>query len=195
MITRISCVALIVMVSACAMQTQRSSETQGGVASKRNLPQYREAIDAAKEGDTLKAISLLQKVTKANPDFSIAHTDLGLQYLRENDLDKAEKSFEKSISLDSANFVAYNHRGVILRKRGDFSGAEKMYKEAISHKSDYANAHLNIAVLYDIYLYDHERAMSHYKRYQSLTNSSDKLVAKWVVDLERQISAKNKGKK
>ena len=65
---------------------------------------------------------------------------------------------------------------------------------AISHNSDYANAHLNIAVLFDIYLYDLDRAMQHYKMYQSLTNASDELVGKWVVDLERQISAKNKRK-
>lgn len=194
-LTRISCVIYaIIMITACATQTEKGSDRPGAGGVARNLPYYSEAIDAAKKGDTLKAIALLQKVTKSNPDFSIAHTDLGLQYLQEDNLDKAEKALEKSISLDSANFVAYNHRGVILRKRGDFSGAKEMYQTAIKHNSDYANAHLNIAVLYDIYLYDLDLAMRHYKKYQLLTNDSDKLVGKWVVDLERQISAKNKRK-
>jgi hypothetical protein len=43
-------------------------------------------------------------------------------------------------------------------------------------------------------LYDLNQAMQHYKKYQSLTKGSDKLVAKWVIDLERQISTKKGGK-
>lgn len=187
-ITRLFYVLCFVgVVSACATQVRDTGKT-----ATTNPGQYNEAIAAAKEGDTGKAIDLLKKVTKENPNFSVAYTDLGLQYLQLNELDEAERAFEKSISLDSGDFVAYNHRGVILRRKGDFSGAKNMYQSAIKYKPDYANAHLNIAVLYDIYLYDLDEAMRHYKKYQSLTDNGDKLVGKWVIDLERRISANNK---
>ena len=70
-----------------------------------------------------------------------------------------------------------------------------MYLASIDQSAGYANAHLNIAVLFDIYLYDLDQAMGHYKKYQSLTNNSDKLVAKWVVDLERRIAVNARKKK
>lgn len=156
---------------------------------------YNEAIAAAKEGKIEKAIILLEQVTQANPGYAVAFTDLGLQYLRKDNLQAADLAFEKSIALNSSDFVAYNHRGVIMRKRGDFAGAKKLYLSAIDQNPYYANAHLNIAVLYDIYLYDLDQAMYHYKKYQSLTRNDDKLVGKWIIDLKRRISAENKRKK
>ncbi len=189
LVARITCaVTVIGMVSACAVQTpDRKSEMTGRPA------YYEQAISAAKAGNVKKSIALLERVTQANPEFAVAYTDLGLQYLQANELDKAERAFEKSISLDSADFVAYNHRGVIQRKRGNFTSAKEMYLAALKHNPNYANAHLNIAVLYDIYMYDLERAMQHYKKYQLLTGNQDALVGKWIVDLERRISVKNKG--
>lgn len=159
-----------------------------------NPAYFNEAIIAAKDGDTEKAIVLFEKVTHENPGFSVAYTDLGLQYLKKENMEAAEQAFEKAISLNPSDFVAYNHRGIIMRRRGDFSGAKEMYQAAIELSPDYANAYLNIAVLYDIYLYDLERAMQHYKKYQSLISNSDKLVGKWIVDLQRRISVKNRKK-
>lgn len=189
LITRILCaVCFVGMVASCAMRAQEDGAKTTG------MPRYHsEAIAAAKEGNTGRAIELLKVVIQENPNYAVAYTDLGLQYLQLNKLDEAESAFEKSISLDSGDFVAYNHRGVILRRKGDFSAAKNMYQLALKNNPGYANAHLNIAVLYDIYLYDLDNAMSHYKKYQSLTDSSDELVGKWIIDLERRI-ASNKRK-
>ena len=195
-LTKIFCIIFYVSVIAgCAMQSAKNKEQikSGGMPG--GPAHYNEAIAAAKEGKTEKAIILLEKVTQTNPDFSVAYTDLGLQYLRKDNLQAADRAFEKSISLNSSDFVAYNHRGVILRKQGDFAGAKDMYQTAIDQNPDYANAHLNFAVLYDIYLYELDHAMQHYKKYQSLTSNDDKLVGKWIVDLDRRISAKNKRNK
>lgn len=182
------------VIAGCAMQSAKNTEQikSGSVAG--GPAHYNEAIAAAKEGKTEKAIRLLEKITQTNPDYAVAYTDLGLQYLREDNLQAAGRAFEKSISLNSSDFVAYNHKGVILRKQGDFAGAKGMYQTAIDQNPDYANAHLNFAVLYDIYLYELDHAMQHYKKYQSLTSNDDKLVGKWIVDLDRRISAKNKRK-
>ena len=194
-LTKIFCAIISVSVIAgCAMQSAKNNEQgkAGGLAG--GPAYYNEAITAAKEGKTEKAIILLERVTQTNPEYAVAYTDLGLQYLQEDNLQAADQAFEKSISLNSSDYVAYNHRGVILRKQGDFAGAKDMYQTAIDQNPDYANAHLNFAVLYDIYLYELDHAMQHYKKYQSLTSNGDKLVGKWIVDLDRRISAKNKRK-
>lgn len=193
-VTRIFAVFFVVgMMTACTMPVQESKrQVDAGHPTALN-PYYEEAVYAAKKGHVDKAISLFETVTQGTPDFILAYTHLGLQYLQKNDLEQAEQAFIKAISLDVTNFVAYNHRGVIMRQRGDFTAAKAMYQTAIKYNPDYANAHINIAILYDIYLYDLEQALYHYKKYQSLSSDSDELVGKWIVDVQRQIAANNKG--
>jgi len=194
-LTRIFCVVFCVSaIAACAVQSANNKEQIGASGAVEGPKDYNEAIIAAKQGKVDRAIILLEKVTQNNPEYAVAFTDLGLQYLRKDNLQAADMAFENAIILNSSDFVAYNHRGVIKRKQGDFVSAKKMYLAAIDQNSDYANAHLNLAVLYDIYLYELNQAMSHYKKYQSLTNNGDKLVGKWIIDLERRISAKEKRK-
>lgn len=193
--TKIIFIALFASaIIACAPQSSKNkSQTETGDVV--DGPEYyNEAIVAAKAGKVDRSIVLLKKVTQSNPEYAAAFTHLGLQYLQKDNLQAADLAFKKSLELNSSDFVAYNHRGVIMRKRGDFAGAKSMYKTAIGHNPDYANAHLNIAVLYDIYLYELDQAMHHYKKYQAITAGEDKLVGKWIIDLDRRIIAKNKGK-
>ena len=150
---------------------------------------YNEAMTAAKKGNSKSAIKLLTQVTVEYPDFSIAHTNLGLQYLSKGKITAAEQSLRKAISVNSKDAIAYNHLGVILRKHGKFTEARDMYIKAIENQSNYANAHLNLGILYDIYLYELSSALEHYKIYQEITNDNDKLVSKWIIDLERRIKS------
>lgn len=193
-VIKVSCIIYLVSLTAACMLSVQEREDQADVGQQVDkLPQYQQAIARAKDGEVDQAIELLEKVTRTSPDFTNVYTNLGLQYLQKKDLDQAEQAFDKAISLDATNYTAYNHRGVIMRRKGDFSAANEMYLAAIKHNPDYANAHHNLAILYDIYLYDQEQALYHYKKYQLLTNDSDKQVEKWIVDLERQITNKNKG--
>lgn len=175
------------VVTGCMLQVQEEKSAPEEKNSTMKLPYYDEAVIAAKRGDVDKAIDLFKKAALATPDFANIYTSLGLQYLQKGDLDQAEDAFDKAIGLDAGNYVAYNHLGAIMRKRGEFSTAETMYLTAIKLNPDYANACLNIAVLYDIYLYNHEQALLYYKKYQALSGGEDKLVSKWIVDLERQM--------
>jgi len=47
--------------------------------------------------------------------------------------------------------------------------------------------------LYDLYLHQSERALAHYREYQILSGSADKLVSKWIIDLERRVKAGKRG--
>ena len=114
-----------VAIGGCASQSSQDNASTEPRDVVRGPIQYIEAVDAAKNGDHLKAIGLLQNVTRDHPEFSVAYTDLGLQYLQTNKLDAAEKAFEKSIELDPSDFVAYNHLGIVMRKRGDFCGGKR----------------------------------------------------------------------
>ncbi len=185
----ILCVQLL---SACAgVSSLTSTEEVKPIINK--LPNnYNKAISVAKKGNTKDAIKLLSKITKSHPNFSPAYTNLGLQYLKNKKQGDAEKSLRTAISLNPEDAIAYNHLGVILRKQGKFNDAKDMYTSAIKSKNNYANAHLNLGILYDIYLYKLPQALEHYKSYQSITKNSDKLVSKWIIDLQRRIATDNK---
>ncbi|MCW8923512.1 MAG: tetratricopeptide repeat protein, partial [Gammaproteobacteria bacterium] len=133
---------------------------------------------------------LFEKTTRTRPGFVDAYINLGLQYMQKKELDKADQAFSKAIKLDVTNHIAYNHRGIIMRMRGDFTAAKEMYQLALKYDPNNVNVHLNVAILYDIYLYEPDLALYYYKQYQLLTGESDKLVGKWIVDLERRVTAK-----
>ena len=131
--------------------------------------------------------------TQNYPTFSNAHTNLGLIYLNKKQLDKAEHALRKAISLNPGDSVAYNHLGIVLREKGLFTESKAMYLNAIKHNSDYAIAHLNLGILYDLYLQEFKDALEQYKQYQAITNNDDKLVDKWIIDLENRMKLENRG--
>ncbi|TNF35859.1 MAG: tetratricopeptide repeat protein [Gammaproteobacteria bacterium] len=79
------------------------------------------------------------------------------------------------------------------REKGEFNESRTMYQNAIKLKSDYAIAHLNLGILYDLYLHDLQQALEQYQNYQKMTNNNDKLVDKWIIDLEQRIKSENRG--
>jgi tetratricopeptide (TPR) repeat protein len=189
------CIIIICTQLLCACAGISSLSSSEETKSLIKLPQnYDKAIAAAKNGKTADAIKLLSEVTKSYPDFSPAYTNLGLQYLKNKKQDNAEKNLRTAISLNPQDAIAYNHLGIILRHRGKFNDAKDMYNSAIKSKDDYANAHLNLGILYDMYLYELPQALRHYKSYQTITKNSDKLVSKWIIDLERRIAADKRRK-
>jgi len=183
----------ILSLSACAYTPGKTTSANNKKDIIKTPANYSSAITAAKNGKTNKAIKLLTEITKRSPKFSPAYTNLGLQYLQNRKHKKAENALKKAVKLNADDAIAYNHLGIIMRMKGDFSNARNMYQHAIKSNTRYANAHLNLGILLDIYMYELADALQHYKNYQTLTHNNDKLVGKWIIDIERRIrSAKKK---
>lgn len=146
------------------------------------------AIIAIQKGENNVAESLLKKVSKGNPDFLSASTNLGIIYFKTGRLPEAEGILKSLIKKNANNVVAYNYLGMVYRQEGKFKEAEKTYKDAIALNPDYANAHLNLGILFDLYLQDIPKALDSYSRYQALTKKQkgkeDKEVVKWIFDLK-----------
>jgi len=182
----------VLFLSACGSMPGKSKAVDNKNSASKIPGNYSSAVSAAKNGKTSKAIRLLTEITRKNPEFSPAYTNLGLQYLRKKKNTKAEDALKKAVKLNPDDAIAYNHLGIILRMKGDFSDAKNMYQQAINSNSDYANAHLNLGILLDMYLYELADALEHYESYQSLTNNNDKLVSKWIIDIKRRIKSSKK---
>lgn len=173
--------AVTFLFSACSTAPENSASNLSSVSNK----SYVEAIAAMKAGKTNKAQTLLQELLTQQPNFSKAHLNLGIVFIKKNLLDDAEKSLQSAIKLEPNNIYAFNQLGFLYRKKGEFSKAKESYETAIEINSGYAYAHLNLGILYDLYLYDLENAITQYKIYMELSKE-DKKVAKWIFDLERR---------
>ncbi len=86
----------------------------------------------------------------------------------------------------SRRVVKLNQEGIRHREAGDFDKAAETYLKALGEDEHAAMTHLNLGILYDLYLGKPGRALYHYTEYQFLTEGQDRTVLGWIKDLERQ---------
>lgn len=167
-------------------------ETETSAATDPSIDLALIAADSARSGDAETAAEQFRMLIDMNPDFPRAQTNLGLQLMKLEKYDEARQAFNKAIEQDKNDAVAYNHLGVLARRDGKFEQALDYYNKAIAADADYAAAHLNRGILLDIYLRDWPAALEEYQRYQSLLESPDPQVEKWIIDIKRRIEAQAK---
>ena len=177
--------ALTLILSACSV-TPGSELTDNQELSTASNKNYTEAISEMKSGKLKRAQILLSKVIRQQPNFSNAHVNLGIIYIKMKMFKKAEDSLQLALKINPDNIYALNQLGFLYRVNGEFSKAKDSYEKAISIDSNYVNAHLNLGILYDLYLYDLDNAIEQYKIYTDLSKNKDKKVSKWIFDLERR---------
>lgn len=127
------------------------------------------------------------------PELSGPALNSALIYSQQGEADEAELWFKRAVESNSGNAVAHNEYAIFLRQQGRFHESKKHYLLALELSGDYAEAHYNLGILYDLYLGDKGRALDHFKRYQQITGETDRQVAGWIVDLQRQRSAYMRG--
>ncbi len=97
-----------------------------------------------------------------------------------------------SISDADAEQEVNYQRARHLYEQQDFSGAAEFYNRALSVNPEFANAHLELAMLYENRLSDPISAIYHYRRFLELRPDSDKkqLVADFVERAKLSLAAK-----
>lgn len=153
---------------------------------------FQKAMKNIKENNTDQAIEQFQQLVFLNPSYEHAFTNLGLIYLNDNEDEYAKNALLQAIEQDNNDSIAYNHLAIIERRKGSFKKSLFYYNKAINSNPDYANAHLNLGILFDLYLQDLSQALKHYKTYMDLTDHTDKKIEKWVIDIQRRIDADKK---
>lgn len=81
------------------------------------------------------------------------HIKLGLDYLRQNNLNSARFHFNKALKIDSKSSGAYAGMAVLMLREGDDARADQFYRKAISFDPGYSLARNN----YGSFLYERQR--------------------------------------
>ncbi|MDB5985757.1 MAG: tetratricopeptide repeat protein [Nevskia sp.] len=145
---------------------------------------FQDALQLMHEHKSDEAQAALEALVKDFPNLSGPQTDLGIVYARAKQRDKAFNSFNKAIAANPKNATAYDWQGILYRESGDYAGAERAYLQALSAQPDYAGAHLNLAILYDVYLKRPQDAAAQYREYQRLAGANKPIVTAWINELQ-----------
>ncbi len=102
---------------------------------------YDKAIELAKAGDRKGAIEHLQQAIAEYPNFMLAHNELGVQYWRLNDLQKADEALQAALKLDPTAYTPMGNRGMVLFTMKRFAEAEPLLREVVKMKDDQPVGH------------------------------------------------------
>ena len=83
-----------------------------------------------------KAIEVCERGLEKNPNYPSGHVVQGKCLHEMGDVDKAERSFLKVLSLDENNLVALKYLGMILVERGQESAAREKFKHILALDPD-----------------------------------------------------------
>jgi tetratricopeptide (TPR) repeat protein len=154
----------------------------------RAAQQYSQALQMMKSGRSTDAELEFKQLAVAYPQFAGPQLNLGLIYLKDARLTDAETAFKAAVKITPGNPIAGNELGIVERKLGKFADAETAYQNAISAEPNYAAAHLNLGVLYDLYLAEPQKALEQFERYIEIAGDN-KQVNGWVVELRKRVGA------
>lgn len=129
----------------------------------------------------------LQQVVAQWPNLSGAWLNLSKVQLKLAQPEQAEASLRQAVAANARNVFAWNSLGVLLRDQGKFEDARVAYENALKHWPDFAMAHRNLGILFDLYLHKPEQALHHYREARALEEAEDRVLMGWIVDLERRM--------
>lgn len=160
--------------------------TQRGRINKESVVKFIEAKRALTAKQHARAEMLLQEIVVEDKNLSGPWVSLGDIAAEQGDHAKAITLYQEAITRNSRNLNALLRMALAQRMEGNFLSAQNTYAKALALWPDCPEAHLNLAVLYDIYLNHPLRAQKHMEAYQFLTNGENKEVEKWLAEIQRR---------
>jgi len=155
----------------------------------RRYVQFVAAQEALEAGRNDIARTLLLKLTSDAPDLSSPWVNLGIAYRNLGEDENAIRAFERALIGRPGSCEALNQLGILARETGNFEAAEARYITCLKSTPDFREVHLNLGILYELYMGKYAAALSEYRSYMAGLDEPDRRVGGWIMDLERRQSS------
>ena len=126
------------------------------------LSLYQKGTTAARKGDAKSAAESLTAAVAAYPNFPIALSELGTQYLLLKQYDKAGETFETLLKLKPADAAAHLNLGIVEFNKKKFDEAEGHLRKALELKSAGPSAHYYLGLTF-VSLKRYEEALKEFE--------------------------------
>lgn len=145
-----------------------------------------EARRAYKDKLFEQAQPLLEELAEQYPGLSGPWVLLGDVAIARGNHEEAVEAYVEAININRDNVNAYLRLARAQRLMGQFLHAQNTYAQVLFIWPDFPEAHLNLAVLYDVYLNHPLRAQKHMEAYQFLNDGENGEVAAWLTEIRQR---------
>ena len=145
---------------------------------------FKAALALMKDKKRPEAQAAFAQLAVDFPEYSGPLTDLGILFAQAKHREAALASLSKAVAANPKNAIAQNWLGIVYRDSGDYARAEQAYRSALAVRPDYAPAHLNLGILYDVCLKRPQDALGQYHEYQRYAGDDKLVVGVWIKELE-----------
>lgn len=108
---------------------------------KKALDLYEAALALSMVGDRKGAIEKLKLAVTEYPAFMLAHTEIGVQYLRLNELGKADEALRSALKIKPDAYEPLVNHGIVMFRFKRFAEAETILRASLKAKDRSAVAH------------------------------------------------------
>ncbi len=154
-----------------------------GRIKKGSVAAYIEARKAFKSRNYDEAKQRLNVLTQEDDSISGPWVLLGDIEMENKDHVRALEAYNRAININKNNVNAWLRIAYVQRLQGQYLAAQNTYVDLLNIWKDCPEAHLNLAVLYDIYLNLPIRSQKHMEAYLYLTQVENKKVVAWLTEL------------
>lgn len=155
-----------------------------GKVDKGSVLLFIEAKRAFKSSNYKKAKQKLTVITGNDETLSGPWVLLGKIANQQKDFKGAEEYFRKAITVNAKNINAYIELASLQRHLGEFKVAQNTLELALNLWPDFPEAHLNLAILYDLYLNKPVMAQQHYEAYIFLNKGKNLDAKEWFTEVK-----------
>jgi tetratricopeptide (TPR) repeat protein len=187
-------IILLTTITACSNQgvkTKTAPSKEESKSSAQELTLYKEAIIALNNDELDKAETLFIRMSELQPNIAGSWANLALIKIKQGELKQASAFANTALTKNPNMPQALNLSGYLAQQRGEINQAKSYYLQAITYKEDYALAHYNLALLFDIYFQDIAKAIEHYQWYLAYSEQKDEATENWLEGLKATMAASN----
>lgn len=105
------------------------------------LATYQKALESAQAGNRKAAIEQLKQAISAYPNFMLAYNEMGVQYMKLNDLNKADEALRSALKISPDAAMPLLNHGIVLALMGKFDPAVTELEHSLKQREQSANGH------------------------------------------------------